>query len=66
MGTFYRSPAPDQAAYVEVGSPSNALGQPDRARGAIGQDPTEFLKTHGGYWSFAADQPDQTDRKSVV
>ena len=50
----------DGRLYVEVGSPSNALGQPDRARGAIGQDPTEFLKTHGGYWSFAADQPDQT------
>lgn len=50
----------DGRLYVEVGSPSNALGQPDRARGAIGRDPTEFLKTHGGYWSFAADQPDQT------
>ncbi|HQY06872.1 MAG TPA: PQQ-dependent sugar dehydrogenase, partial [Lacunisphaera sp.] len=50
----------DGRLYVEVGSPSNALGQPDRARGAVGQDPTEFLKTHGGYWSFAADKPDQT------
>ena len=38
--------------YVEVGSPSNAYGDPDRARGAKGKDPTEFLKTHGGIWRF--------------
>lgn len=50
----------DGKLYVEVGSPSNALGQPDRARGAVGQDPTEFLKTHGGYWQFDADKRDQT------
>lgn len=50
----------DGQLYVEVGSPSNALGQPDRARGAIGQDPTEFLKTHGGYWRFDPDKPEQT------
>ncbi|HYD83862.1 MAG TPA: PQQ-dependent sugar dehydrogenase [Opitutus sp.] len=50
----------DGQLYVEVGSPSNALGQPDRALGAKGQDPTEFLKTHGGYWRFDPDKPDQT------
>jgi len=50
----------DGRLYVEVGSPSNALGQPDRARGAVGQDPTEFLKTHGGYWRFDPDKPEQT------
>lgn len=50
----------DGRLYVEVGSPSNALGQPDRARGAMGQDPTEFLKTHGGYWRFDPDKPEQT------
>jgi len=50
----------DGQLYVEVGSPSNALGQPDRAKGAVGQDPTEFLKTHGGYWRFDPDKPDQT------
>ena len=49
----------DGRLYVEIGSPSNALGQPDRARGAVGQDPVEFLRTYGGYWSFAADKPDQ-------
>ena len=50
----------DGRLYVEVGSPSNALGQPDRARGAVGQDPAEFLKTHGGYWRFDPDKPEQT------
>jgi glucose/arabinose dehydrogenase len=50
----------DGKLYVEVGSPSNALGQPDRAPGAVGQDPTEFLKTHGGYWQFDANKADQT------
>lgn len=50
----------DGQLYVEVGSPSNALGQPDRAKGAVGQDPTEFLQTHGGYWRFDPDKPEQT------
>jgi glucose/arabinose dehydrogenase/cytochrome c5 len=46
--------------FVEVGSPSNSYGDPDRARGAKGKDPTEFLKTHGGFWRFDADKPNQT------
>jgi glucose/arabinose dehydrogenase len=46
--------------YVEVGSPSNALGDPDRARGAKGKDPTEFLKSHGGFWRFDPAKPNQT------
>jgi len=46
--------------YVEVGSPSNSYGDPDRAPGAKGKDPTEFLKTHGGFWRFDAGKPDQT------
>jgi glucose/arabinose dehydrogenase len=51
----------DGRLYVEVGSPSNAYGgAKDRAPGAKGEDPTEFLKTFGGYWSFDADKPDQT------
>jgi glucose/arabinose dehydrogenase/mono/diheme cytochrome c family protein len=45
--------------FVEVGSPSNAYGEPDRAKGAKGQDPTEFLKTHGGFWRFDPAKPDQ-------
>ncbi len=50
----------DGRLYVEVGAPSNAYGKPDRARGAVGQDPTVFLKTYGGFWRFDADKPDQT------
>jgi glucose/arabinose dehydrogenase/cytochrome c5 len=46
--------------YVEVGAPSNSFGDPDRARGAKGQDPTEFLKTHGGFWRFDPAKPNQT------
>jgi len=42
--------------YVEVGSPSNAYGDPDRALGAKGKDPTEFLRTHGGFWRFDPDR----------
>jgi len=45
--------------YVEVGSPSNSYGDPDRARGAKGKDPTEFLKTHGGVWRFDPTKPNQ-------
>jgi len=41
--------------YVEVGSPSNSYGgENDRKLGAKGSDPTEFLKTHGGFWRFDA------------
>jgi glucose/arabinose dehydrogenase/cytochrome c5 len=46
--------------FVEVGSPSNSYGDPDRAQGAKGKDPTEFLKTHGGFWRFDPDKADQT------
>ncbi len=45
---------------VEVGSPSNALGVPDRQKGAKGQDATEFLKKHGGFWRFDPNKPNQT------
>jgi glucose/arabinose dehydrogenase/cytochrome c5 len=45
--------------YVEVGSPSNSFGNPDRAKGARGGDPTEFLKTHGGFWRFDPARPGQ-------
>jgi glucose/arabinose dehydrogenase/cytochrome c5 len=46
--------------YVEVGTPSNAYGDPDRQKGAKGKDPTEFLKTHGGFWRFDANKLNQT------
>ena len=46
--------------FVEVGSPSNSFGEPDRAPGSKGKDATEFLKTHGGFWRFDPDKPNQT------
>jgi glucose/arabinose dehydrogenase/mono/diheme cytochrome c family protein len=46
--------------FVEVGSPANAYGDPDRARGAKGKDPTEFLKKHGGFWRFDPNKLNQT------
>ncbi|HEV7499800.1 MAG TPA: sorbosone dehydrogenase, partial [Vicinamibacteria bacterium] len=52
---------PDGQLYVEVGSPSNSYGGPkDRALGAKGEDPTEFLKTHGGWWRFDPSKLNQT------
>jgi len=53
----------DGQLYVEIGSPSNAYGNPDRAYMAPGTpsaDPTEFLKTHGGWWRFNPDKLNQT------
>ena len=48
--------------YVEVGSPSNSFGHPDRSAGAkgTGKDATEFLKTHGGVWRFDPSKKNQT------
>lgn len=53
----------DGQLYVEVGSPSNAHGNPDRSYmppGTPPADPTEFLQTHGGFWRFDPDKPNQT------
>ena len=47
---------------VEVGSPSNALGVPDRQKGAKGQDATEFLQTKGGFWRFDPAKANQTQK----
>ena len=38
--------------YVEVGCPSNASGDPDRALGAKGVDPAGLFLQHGGFWRF--------------
>jgi glucose/arabinose dehydrogenase len=46
--------------YVEVGSPSNSYGFPDRSKEAKGGDPTEFFKTHGGIWRFDPNRLNQT------
>lgn len=52
----------DGLLYVEVGSPSNAFGNPDESAmppGTPSRDPTDFLRTHGGFWRFAPDRRDQ-------
>ncbi|OHE80611.1 MAG: hypothetical protein A3G75_08015 [Verrucomicrobia bacterium RIFCSPLOWO2_12_FULL_64_8] len=53
----------DGRLLVEVGSPSNSFGNPDRSPGAKGGSPAElakFLQTHGGFWRFDPEKPDQT------
>ena len=53
----------DGNLFVEVGSPSNALGEPDRARGAKGvsdEKVAEFLSEFGGVWKFDPRQAPQT------
>ena len=45
---------------VEIGSPYNVYSKPDRQFGAKGMDPTEFLKTYGGFWRFDANRLNQT------
>ncbi|MFI5184616.1 MAG: PQQ-dependent sugar dehydrogenase [Vicinamibacteria bacterium] len=53
--------------FVEVGSPSNSFGHPDRSPGArgTGKDATEFLKTHGGFWRFDPNKLGQTEADGV-
>lgn len=53
----------DGRLLVEVGSPYNVYSEPDRQRGAKGHAPAEvaeFLQTHGGFWRFDPDKPNQT------
>lgn len=45
---------------VEVGSPHNVYSDGDRQLGAKGKDPTEYLKTHGGFWRFDPEKQNQT------
>jgi glucose/arabinose dehydrogenase len=49
--------------YVEVGCPSNASGDPDRAFGARGVDPALLFVQHGGFWRFKPDVPNQDQLK---
>ncbi len=53
----------DGNLYVECGSPTNALGEPERSPGAVGASPEqvkEFQKTHGGFWRFDPNKLNQT------
>jgi glucose/arabinose dehydrogenase len=45
--------------FVEVGSPSNANGKPDRALNAVGQDTEKVFERHSGFWRFKADATNQ-------
>lgn len=49
--------------YVEVGCPSNASGEPDRALGAKGMDPAGLFVQHGGFWRFDGNRPNQDQVK---
>ncbi|ACB73319.1 PQQ-dependent sugar dehydrogenase [Opitutus terrae] len=44
---------------VETGSPHNVYSDGDRQLGAKGKDPTEYLKTHGGFWRFDPEKQNQ-------
>ncbi len=53
----------DGQLYVEVGCPSNSSGDPDRAPGAKGVDPSGLFVQHGGFWRFKPDVPNQDQVK---
>ena len=45
--------------YVNIGAPSNACAEEDRAPGSRGMDPCPILETYGGIWQYNAVQPGQ-------
>jgi glucose/arabinose dehydrogenase len=51
--------------YVNIGAPSNACQEQDRAKGAPGQDPCPILEYAGGVWQFKADQQNQSYQQGV-
>ncbi|UCD23682.1 MAG: PQQ-dependent sugar dehydrogenase [Gemmatimonadota bacterium] len=51
---------PDNALYVNIGSPSNSCQVQDRSSGVPGKDPCEELETRAGIWRFDADRLGQT------
>ncbi len=56
---------PDNALYVNIGSPSNSCQIQDRSSGGPGKDPCEDLDTRAGIWRFDADQVGQTHSDGV-
>lgn len=42
--------------YVNVGAPSNACAEQDRAPGSPGMDPCPILEIYGGIWQYSASQ----------
>lgn len=50
---------PGGAIYVNVGSPSNACQEQDRAAGSAGKDPCDELEHWAGIWRFDPDRSGQ-------
>lgn len=50
---------PDNALYVNIGSPSNACMEQSRTPGSPGMDPCPELETRAGIWRFDANTPGQ-------
>ena len=50
---------PDNALYVNIGSPSNACMEQSRTPGSPGMDPCPELDTRAGIWRFEADRTGQ-------
>jgi glucose/arabinose dehydrogenase len=46
--------------YINIGAPSNACQEKDRAPKSPGQDPCPILEKHGGIWKFDENKPNQT------
>lgn len=51
--------------YVNIGAPSNACQERDRAKDSPGQDPCPILEKAGGIWQFKADKQDQSYAQGV-
>lgn len=50
----------DGNIYVNIGAPSNACQEQDRAKGSKGKDPCPLLDSAAGIWQFKADKLNQT------
>ncbi len=51
--------------YVNVGAPSNACQEQERAMGSPGMDPCPLLEEHAGIWRFQADSLGQTQQSGT-
>ncbi len=49
----------DGQLFVNIGAPSNACQESDRAPGSPGQDPCPLLEEQGGIWQFSATETGQ-------
>lgn len=51
--------------YVNIGAPSNACQEEDRANGSKGMDPCPLLGTCGGIWQFDANKTGQIQKDGI-